>query len=125
VGRQLGRALRAEALWRGDCHIWLPETRPRAVHAVYPRCRSRQRCAAVLPGARCPTAEERVTAWPDTAHDTGVAPPATVLRIARLAIDSGGLCRPGGPDGEGQAEGPALSARGKPMLLFDYTRAGI
>jgi hypothetical protein len=52
---------------------------------------------------------------------SGSAPPAsTVLRIPlrgtrlRRAVDPGDHCRPGGPDGEGQARGQARKARGEP-----------
>ena len=74
-----------------------------------------------MPGALEP---ENVTATgPERRALSGLAPPAsTVLRIPlrgtrlRRAVDPGDLCRPSGPDGEGQARGQARNARGEPLI---------
>jgi hypothetical protein len=36
-------------------------------------------------------------------------------RTRKVMLDAGDLCRPSGPDGEGQARGQARNARGEPL----------
>ena len=74
------------------------------------------RPSALTPGV-LPPGNESQRPGPECRAWYGAAPPAsTVLRIAlratrlRRAVDPGDLCRPGGPDGEGQAGGQARSA---------------
>jgi hypothetical protein len=99
-----------------------PGDRPPAVPAVS-RCRARQhhgQAVNIAPSAPV-TGENAAAAGAERRALSGSAPPAsTVLRIPlrgtrlRRAVDPGDLCRPSGPDGEGQARGQALWARGEP-----------
>ena len=102
----------------------LPRTAPPPPAATSPRrnvpgAARRERVTAVRHRARCAgrRAKDRLTV-PERRALSGSAPPAsTVLRIPlrgtrlRRAVDPGDLCRPSGPDGEGQAGGQARNAR--------------
>jgi hypothetical protein len=103
----------------------IPGYRPPAVPAVS-RCRARQyhgQEVTLAPGA--PGAVKDVTATrAERRALSGLASPAsTVLRIPlrgtrlRRAVDPGDLYQPSGPDGEGQATGQALKARGEPLVF--------
>ena len=84
--------------------------------------------SASWPGrsSRARYADRRVkghSTGPERRALSGSAPPASrALAFGRFAeaicaaptLDPGDLCRPSGPDGEGQAEGQARNARGEP-----------
>jgi hypothetical protein len=103
-----------------------PGDRPPAVPAVF-RCRARQHHGRTVSFAQtAPEVVRRNSDRADAAHYPGRAPPAsTVLRIPlrgtrlRRAVHPGDLCRPSGPDGEGQAKGQARNARGEPQQPAD------
>ena len=100
-----------------------PGDRPPAVPAVS-RCRARQHHdQAVTRRARCAGSREDVTATragtprivrvgPSSLN--GASHPRCARTRLRRAVDPGDLCRPSGPDGEGQATGQARNARGEP-----------
>jgi hypothetical protein len=83
--------------------------------------------------AKCAMSRENVTvSGSERRALSGSAPPAsTVLRIPlrgtrlRRAVDPGDLCRPSGPDGEGQAKGQARKSRDEPLSGFRRAGGGV
>jgi len=101
-----------------SCRARLPGTGPRAVPAVAPKCRTCKRCPAACLGARrLPPDEESQWRGRNAAHRTERPlhpqghPKILSNRFAESIFGTHpcarSLCRPGGPDGEGQANGQA------------------
>ena len=109
-----------------SCHARRPRHRPQPVPAVTPRCRATR----AGPGrhARAECADHRAK---DHSHRDGTprivqVGPSSVKGTPRSFLTASqkgssgptperwSLCRPSGPDGEGQARGQARTARGEP-----------
>ena len=126
LGGSFRRALRAEALRRDE----LPRTAAPAPAAAGPRRHARCRATRAGPGrhARAECADRRAKGH---SHRDGTprivqVGPSSVKGTRRSfltasqkgssgpTLERRSLCRPSGPDGEGQARGQARNARGEP-----------
>ncbi len=121
---------------RGGCRARLPRHPPQPVPAVT----SPMRRGAVGVGRH---ASRRVRRTPGESHRHRAGTPrivrggpsvvkgtrrsfltASQKRSPGPTLERRSLCRPGGPDGEGQARGQARNARGEPPRLGTYHKDG-
>jgi len=89
----------------------IPGDRPPAVPAVS-RCRARQHHDQAI--TRTPSAPIAVKMSQPPSRNAAHCPGRPLQRQGHPPLSAGDLCRPSGPDGEGQARGQARNARGEP-----------
>jgi hypothetical protein len=129
-GGSFRRVLRTQVLRRGGCRARHPGDRPPAVPAES-RCRARQHhdqavnVAPSAPGAmkmsqpagrnaaHCPCRPLHPQGHPKILSSCS-AKTAPQKASSGPTLGARSLCRPGGPDGVGQARGQARNARGEP-----------
>ena len=111
-----------------SCRARLPRHRPQWVPAVTPRCRATQ--AGPCRHARAGCADHRAKGHSHRAGTPRIVQvgPSSVKGTPRSfltasqkgssgpTLERRSLCRPSGPDGEGQARGQARNARGEPQM---------
>ena len=106
-----------------SCRARLPRHRPQPVPAVTPRCRAHEQGQAVTLAPSAPIAVRKVTATGTGTPRIVRVGPSSVKGTRRSfltasqkgssgpTLERRSLCRPSGPDGEGQATGQARNAR--------------
>ncbi len=135
AGRQLrSRPSGQQPYGRGGCRARLPRHRPAAGprrNAPVPRHTNRTRPSSLRQVRRSPGRSQvpgrnaaHCPGWPlqRQGHPRSFLA-APQKRSWDPPLSTGDLCRPGGPDGEGQARGQARNARGEPGIQRAGRRA--